>query len=453
MALQINPVDLRGFSLGGGGTPQLPNIGALGLQALQMRMNQQDQANQLAAQERMNMARIRSSDEAMLRQNMLDRNKLDIQQSQFNQNYGLDKSKLGLLQSQNDAENALKQQQLNQNFGLENQKLGLVANEQNNNLAKAMQDQAQQHLKLEMAQLASKKKEDIANMGAFAVNGKMAMNSVKDPNDARVMQLEILNEAEKNGYLDSNTAKQMRQMPISGFKNALDFKILQLNKVKEYQAMNDVENPKSKGKAGSLEIVQPDGTVVKMQSLNTAAATDVQKNLMNNEKALNTFKSIEKDYDPAYFTYANQAGAKASKEAEKTSGIPLVSQGTEFLANTLTGMDKEDRSKFLAKRAGYMNKVDQMFNTYKKEITGAAAGEKEIEQLRASFLNGNMAPSEFKGSLEEVVAKYKSESNQYKDALGKGIQVSPQSDYYRQGLKAKGYSDDEINTFLQSKGL
>ncbi len=448
MAISINPVDFRGFALGGGGTPQLPNVGALGLQALQMRMAQQDRE----AQERMNLARIRSADEAMLRQNILDRDRLNIQQNQFNKNLGLDKRKMGLLESQNAAENMFKQQQLDQSGMLDNRKIDLAFVEQKYNAWKAMQENARENLKLEMIQLKDKKKDEIDAMGAFAVNGRMAMNSIKDPNDARVMQLEILNEAEKNGYITKDMAKQMRNMPVSGFKNALEFKILQLDKVKEYQAMNDIQNPKSP-QSGSLEIVQPDGTVVKMQSLNQAAATENQKNLMSKQESLSQFDKIEKEYDPSYFTYTNKAGAKASSEAEKLKGVPGLEQGSELLANTLTGMSKEDRAKFLAKRANYLNSVDQVFNQYRKEITGAAAGEQEIERLRKSFLNGDMSPSEFKGSLEQVVSKYKAEAEQYKSALGAGVEVNSRTDYFRQGLKAKGYSDEEIDTFLKSKGL
>lgn len=455
MAIQINPVDFRGFSLGGGSVPQLPSVGALGLQAIQAQMQSRDNAAQIAAQERMNMARIRSADEAMLRQNILDRDKLNIQQNQFGQNYKLDKRKMGLLESQNEAENSLKQQQLDNNMSLDSQKINLAEVEQKYNAWKAMQENARENLKLEMIQLKDKKKDEIDAMGAFAVNGRMAMNSVKDPNDARVMQLEILNEAEKSGYIDKNMAKQMRNMPVSSFKNALEFKILQLDKVKEYQAMNEIQNPKQKGsgQSGSLEIVQPDGTVVKMQSLNTPVASETQKSLINKEATLTQFEKIDKGYDPDYFTYANQAGAKLSKEAEKTKGIPGIAQGTELLANLTTGMSKEDRAKFLEKRAAYLNNVDQVFNAYRKEITGAAAGEKEIERIRASFLNGEMSPSEFKGSLDQIVEKYKSEADQAKSALGAGIEVNSKTDYFRQGLKAKGYSDEEINAFLKSKGL
>jgi hypothetical protein len=452
MPIQINPVDFRGFSLGGP-APQLPNVGALGLQAVQTVLGQQNNAADRAAQERMNMARVRSADDAMLRQNILEREKMGQQNNQFQQSLGLDKNKLALLKSQNLAENAMKADQMGQEYDLNSQKIDLAKVEQQYTQWKDKQKMAQDGLKLEMIELAGKKKEEVDSMGAFATSARMAMDKVTSPEDARTLQLSILDDAVKSKYISADMAKQMRQMPVSGFKSALDFKIMQLDKVAEYKAMNEIQNPKAKGQGGGIEIVQPDGTVVRMQGLNQAAATETQKSLMSKESALNQFDKIEKNYDPDYFTYANKAGAKLSKEAEKTKGIPLVSQGTELLANVTTGMSKEDRAKFLEKRAGYMNQVDQMFNTYKKEITGAAAGEKEIEQLRASFLNGEMSPSEFKGSLDQVVSKYKSEADQAKTALGVGIPVASKLDYYRQGLKAKGYSDDEINTFLKSKGM
>lgn len=451
MPVQINPVDFRGFSLGGGNTPQLPNIGALGLQAIQMKMNSQDQASQIAAQERMNNARVRSADDAMLRQNILERDKLAQQNSQFNKSYGLDQSKLGLLSQQNDAENALKQQQLDQGNAIDNRKIDLADVEQRYNAWKGNQQLAQDNLKLEMAQLAKKDAKEVNNMGAFAVTAKMAMGKVANPADARTLQLDILNEAEKNGYIDKDVAEQMRKMPVSGFNNALDFKIMQLDKVKEYQAMNKTQNP---AQAGTVKVIDANGNTIEYSPLTKASETDAQKNLVSDQNLLKQFDKIEKNYDPSYFTYANQAGAKVSKESEKLQGVPIIGQGSEVLADSLTGMNKEDRSKFLEKRASYMNSIDQVFNTYRKEITGAAAGEKELDMLKASFLNGDMSPSEFKGALGQVVSKYKSDAALNQQNLKTGVQVSPNSsDFYRQGLKAKGYSDDEINAFLKSKGM
>lgn len=425
MAIQINPVDFRGFALGGAGVPQLPQVGALGLQAVQSIMSQQDSAANRDAQERMNMARIRSSDEAMLRQNIMERNKLAQQDNQFQQNLGLDKNKLALLKSQNLAENAMKAQQNGQEYDLASQKVDLAKVEQEFNKWKSTQDNARENLKLEMIQLKDKKTEEIQTMGAFATTARMSMDKVKDPADARTLQLSILNDAVESKYISAEQAKQMRNMPVSSFKNALDFKIMQLDKVVEYKAMNEIQNPKEKGKgsSGGMEIVAPDGTVVKMQGLTTPTQTENQKSLISNEKNATQFEQLKKDYDPAYFTYKNQAGAKLSKEAEKSSDIPVVGTATNFLANAVTGMNEEDRGKFLEKRTKYMSGLEQMFNAYKHEITGAAAGEKEIEMIRKSVLNGEMAPSEAKGSLEQIISKYKSEADQYKKTLGSGLDV------------------------------
>jgi len=424
MAIQINPVDFRGFALGGAGTPQLPQVGALGLQAAQLIMSQQNAAADRAAQERMNMARIRSSDEAMLRQNIMERNKLEQQNNQFQQSLGLDKNKLALLKSQNLAENAMKAQQNGQEYDLASQKIDLAKVEQEFNKWKSIQDNARENLKLEMIQLKDKKTDEINTMGAFATTARLSMDKVKDPADARTLQLSILDDAVKSKYLTADQAKQMRNMPVSSFKNALDFKIMQLNKVAEYKAMNDIQNPKENGKSsGGMEIVAPDGTIVKMQGLTTPTQTENQKNLITNEKNTTQFEQLEKDYDPAFFTYKNQAGAKLSKEAEKTGDIPVVGAATDLLANAVTGMDKEQRGQFLEKRTKYMNNLEQMFNAYKHDITGAAAGEKELEMIRKSVLNGEMSPSEAKGALEQIKVKYKAESDLYKKNLGQGLNV------------------------------
>lgn len=425
MSIQINPVDFRGFALGAVGTPQLPQVGALGLQAIQSIMSQQDSAANRAAQERMNMARIRSSDEAMLRQNGLERARLDQQNSQFQQSLDMDRNKLALLKSQRLAENAMAAEQMGQEYSLNSQKIDLAVVEQEYKKWKSTQENAQEGLKLEMSQLKDKKAEEIGMMGAFATSARLAMDQVNSPADARAMQLSILDEAARNKYITAEQAKQMGSMPISSFKNALDFKIMQLDKVSEYKSMYDLQHPKEKGNGG-MEIVAPDGTVIKMQGLTTPTQTENQKNLITNEKNSTQFDQLEKDYDPAFFTYKNQAGAKLSKEAEKTSDIPVVGAATDLLANTVTGMDKEQRGQFLEKRTKYMNNLEQMFNSYKHEITGAAAGEKEIDMIRKSVLNGEMSPSEAKGALEQIKEKYKAESDLYKKNLGQGLDVSLQ---------------------------
>lgn len=52
--------------------------------------------------------------------------------------------------------------------------------------------------------------------------------------------------------------------------------------------------------------------------------------------------------------------------------------------------------------------IEQMFNQYRKLITGAAASQGEIEMLKKSYLNTSMSPDEFKagyGQIRETMAR------------------------------------------------
>ena len=160
-----------------------------------------------------------------------------------------------------------------------------------------------------------------------------------------------------------------------------------------------------------------------------------------------------RDYDPVMFTYRDQANLTASKWAQTYKNTPGAEGASEWLASKMTGKTPKERAAFIEKRTNYMNTVEQVFNTYKHEITGAAAGQRELEQLRKNFLNGDMSPSEFKGALEQIVAKHKTEADIYKKALLKGTDVSPSSVGANPGLvqylKKKGYSDEEINAAVK----
>ncbi len=129
----------------------------------------------------------------------------------------------------------------------------------------------------------------------------------------------------------------------------------------------------------------------------------------------------------------------------------MLEGGSDYLAKVLTGKNKEERADFIEKRSQYINNIEQVFNTYKKEITGAAAGEKEIDQLRASFLNGDMSPSEFMGAMDQVVSKYKSESDINKSTLNNGVNTT-MDDGLRQHFKQNGKTDAEIDQWFKNRG-
>jgi len=142
------------------------------------------------------------------------------------------------------------------------------------------------------------------------------------------------------------------------------------------------------------------------QQLTKPNATKVQENIMNAESALSNLDSIANRFSGDYLTYSGRIKAGAGRLLDKA------------------GMDT-DMTKMNATRAQFRNEVNQFFNQYRKDITGAAASEKELEQLKDSILNENMGPAEFKAAYDQFVTKVKGQLEMNKKIARSGVKVSP----------------------------
>lgn len=452
MALNINPANFSGTAAVAGrgiSNAAITVPGALGLEAVKLNLTDREleQRKMLELAQLQQQAQIANGAQGIQRQAM------NLQAQQQQQSGLFDQQRLGMQNDQFAQELALKQAQMGQEMGLNQQKLGMQAalGAEENEIKKQAIFQKQQQA--EMKALMEEKKETIKEKGAFASYARLAMDSAKTPEEAQQLRTEILNEAVSKGHISEEEAKMAAKSPISTFKNMLGYKILQYGAVKNYK---DMQPEKEKGgKAGSLSVIQhADGSTEISSTPTTPVTTEAQKDIKNNDLALQQLDKVKDGYDPSYFTYRGQANLSTSQLAEKSKGIPGLEQGSEMLANVLTGKSPEERAKFLEKRSSYMNNIEQVFNAYKKEITGAAAGKDEIEMLRKSFLNGDMSPSELQGSLSQIVSKYKAESDYNKQILNKGINTSPSQldatrNYYKNEL---GWSDEQIDSKLRSKG-
>jgi hypothetical protein len=444
MALNINAPNLSGLAAlaSGSSNLNLQNPGALGLQAVQM-LQQQQIANRNAALERM---RMQQTGELALRQQGLDRAQLEMQQNVANQRaqsekagMALDARKLGLLQQGQEAK--LAQQQFNDDrqFGLDAAKAGM---EQQNK----QQDLMFKYQQEEMKKFMADKKEALQEKGAFYSYARTAMDKLESPEEKQQLKLEILKEAQDKGYATKEEAAIATKMPLSTFNSVLESKIINAGMAKQYKDMNP---DKKDSKDGTMRITGPGGVVMEYSPLSPGAETEAQKSVMNKDEVVSQIEKLQKDYNRDYFTYANQAGAAVSAGAEKWKGTPVMEQGSELLASVLTGKSPKEREAFLAERKSYMNTLGQVFNAYRKEITGAGAGLDEIKRLEQDFANGNMSPSELKGALDQIVTKYKAESDRYKASLKEGIKVGS---YKRQQLIDMGHPPEEVDKFLKSKG-
>lgn len=446
MAIDIQQPNYGGLvALAGKSAPlNIAPTGALGLQALQQRQAndaslRDDAARRMALQQQGQLG---------LLSNQTQNRALDLQAQQQQRQGLLAQSELGLKKTQL----GMQQGQFEDELGFKRDQLGQQATSQAGDLDLKNRILAEDTAKRQMVELMADKKEKIQEKGAFASYGLLAINGAKNSEEAQQIKMEILKEAGEKKFMTPSELKAAAQMPLSQFQNALKYKVMQFGQVKEYKDMVDAQKP-AKSSAGTQITFNEDGSIASYSSSPTQGTkTEIQKDIKNTEKAMTQIDKLKNDYDPSYFTYKGQADVSAAKFAEKSKGTPILEGVSNLVASNLTGKTKEEQADFIEKRSKYMNNIEQVFNTYKKEITGAAAGEREIEMLRKSFLNGDMSPSEFQGAMEQVVSKYKSESDINKGVLTKGIDVSPSTNPgLVQYLKSKGYSDDEIKAAVGGK--
>lgn len=83
-------------------------------------------------------------------------------------------------------------------------------------------------------------------------------------------------------------------------------------------------------------------------------------------------------------------------------------------------------TKFNAQRGTFVQDLRQFFNRYKKEITGAAAGEKEMEMLLDSMINEKLGPTEFASRFNSFVSAAEENLAANQAAASGGIQIGAQ---------------------------
>jgi hypothetical protein len=110
--------------------------------------------------------------------------------------------------------------------------------------------------------------------------------------------------------------------------------------------------------------------------LTTANRTAVQKDLMGAQDEIATLRQAGQQMRDEYLTATGRGKAMLGSVLDKAGiGGPLA--------------------RFNADRSQALLGVEQFFNAYRKEITGAAAAEQELRALRKASLDGSVGPEEF----------------------------------------------------------
>ena len=121
----------------------------------------------------------------------------------------------------------------------------------------------------------------------------------------------------------------------------------------------------------------------KSSDLSKKATTDAEKKVLTAIEMDGLLEVMEVLHDDRFSTYLGKGDAVVAELIEKAG-----------LTNS------EERQAFMIRRAEWEAAVQQYFNAYRKNITGVAAGEKEIKLLENSVPNVNDTPSVFQAKVK-----------------------------------------------------
>lgn len=218
--------------------------------------------------------------------------------------------------------------------------------------------------------------------------------------------------------------------------------------VKRADAVNQPGKPPS---GTSLE-VSKDGTVrlnqgrdnsnsINSQGNQPLARSGLTKTLQQEvielEDTLERVNTIKDRYSPDFLTYQGKGAAYLSSLKSKAD-IELTNEDRKFL---------KDKKKFEVL-------VNRDFNAYRKLITGAAAAEKELQDLKKATINTDLSPAEFEATIDIYQEELQRGLRLKRRLLRDGIQVGDErfgSEFDRLWeASADDISEDRMEELLNS---
>lgn len=184
--------------------------------------------------------------------------------------------------------------------------------------------------------------------------------------------------------------------------------------------------------------------------------TDLESKLVNFEQNISDLNRIETQFKPDFLTFLGRGKAFLSGIKSK-AGVRL------------TG----DEKRFVQQRRKFTQNINQFFNRYRKEITGAAASVQELEGLKKSMFNEDLSPVEFDAAFSEFKSGVLRSRRLVRKMLREGVQgdlrnknseVSKQFNAQFLGggdddtqdrikdLLGEGKTEDEIGQVLDAEG-
>ena len=164
------------------------------------------------------------------------------------------------------------------------------------------------------------------------------------------------------------------------------------------------------------------------QLTNKSNQTTAGKEIMGATKIMETLKYMEGLYEPEFLTYLGKGKAFVAAAFQKL--------GIE--------MNDADLESFMVRKGSWEAANQQFFNAYRKEITGVAAGEKEIAFLEQSVPNVNDAPAVYMAKVKLQKQLTQKIIDRNKEFLTTG---------FNQTLDDKGLPTGKYKEFLEANQI
>ena len=226
-------------------------------------------------------------------------------------------------------------------------------------------------------------------------------------------------EAQKMG--DPNQIRAFLRAQAEGAPKRVQKELLETINMDDEQLINDI-NIAAQGYTGFMQPKDQRTTQIKNfefgkqnpeffereERLRSAGATKVENNFNPETGKQDPTKSVKTQEQKAIIS-AEKALSDLDKVADTHSDEFLTTFG-RIKASIGSALDKMDvdaggLADFNAKRTKFANAAKQLFNNYRREITGAAASEKEMKDLLESMLNEGQGPRAFRASFDLFMEK------------------------------------------------
>lgn len=155
---------------------------------------------------------------------------------------------------------------------------------------------------------------------------------------------------------------------------------------------------------GGFEIIRGGKPMKASEDLPKPVIKDIAKSIVNNESNLSKLERIGEQYIPSFLTYGGKIKSALSGIKSK-AGADLSPEEIKFVG---------DRRKFI-------QNINQLFNAYRKEITGAAASVQELESLKKAMLSEDLSPVEFQAAYDEFRSELRRANRLNRRILREGI--------------------------------